>query len=144
MGDRRGSSAVGDIPSGAGEGIFETLFRTFSGRSHQQDHIEPQDINIIEDSDSARTKVEDWRLAQEVKEIRINDPAEARKLGVTWKNLTVKVVPQDAQLQENVLSQFDIPRQIRESRQKPSLRTILDSSSGCVRPGEMLLVLGRY
>jgi hypothetical protein len=38
-----------------------------------------------------------------------NDPAEGRKLGVTWKDLDVKVMPSDAQLQENVLSQFNLP-----------------------------------
>lgn len=95
------------------------------------------------DTDSAKTRVEDWRLANDVKQIQLNDPTEGRRLGVTWSGLTVKVVPSDARLQENVLSQFNIPQQVKESRQKPELKTILDNSFGSVRPGEMLLVLGR-
>jgi hypothetical protein len=146
MEGRRRSSVVssGGIPSGTGEEIFRALSRTFSGKSHHEDNIEQRyEEEEGGDSDSAKTKVEDWRLAEDVKGFQLSDPAESRKLGVTWKDLTVKVVPSDAQLQENVLSQFNIPQQIKESRQKPGLRTILDSSSGCVKPGEMLLVLGR-
>jgi ABC-type glutathione transport system ATPase component len=66
-----------------------------------------------------------------------------QELGVTWKDLTVKAVSSEAAIQENALSQFNIPRKIRESRHKAPMRTILDNSHGCVKPGEMLLVLGR-
>lgn len=66
-----------------------------------------------------------------------------RKLGVTWQNLTVKGVAADAALHENVLSQFNIPQKIKDSRQPSELKTILHNSHGCVKPGEMLLVLGR-
>jgi hypothetical protein len=97
----------------------------------------------IRDDESAKTKVNDRRLASQVKDMRGNDPAEGRKLGVTWKDLDVKVMPSAARLQENILSQFNLPQQIRESRHKPQLRTILDSCSGYVKPGEMLLVLGK-
>ena len=132
-----------NIPAGAGESIFRTLSRTFSGKSHQEDDIHRYDEDDIDDTDSAETKVEEWRLATQFKEMQLSDQAEGRKLGVTWKDLSVKVMPSDARLQENVLSQFNIPQQIKESRQKPQLKTILDSSFGCVRPGEMLLVLGK-
>jgi ABC-type glutathione transport system ATPase component len=128
------------LPAGAGADIFRTLSRTFSGRSEEQQRYDEQDD---EDSDSDRTRVDEWRLASQYKGMHMSDRAEGRKLGVTWKDLTVKVVPSDARLQENVLSQFNIPQQIKESRQKPQLKTILDSSFGCVRPGEMLLVLGK-
>lgn len=95
------------------------------------------------DDSSEKTKVNAWRLDQHVKDIQANDPAEGRSLGVTWKDLSVKVVPSDAALQENVFSQFNIVQQSKESRNKAPLKTILDKSSGCVKPGEMLLVLGR-
>ncbi|KAH7394625.1 ABC transporter [Pyrenochaeta sp. MPI-SDFR-AT-0127] len=141
---RRSISAMSaDLPADAGDSILRTLSRTFSGRSQRRDEIEYWDANDSGENDSVKTKVEKWRLAEDVKNFQLNDPVEGRKLGVTWKNLTVKVVPADARLQENVLSQFNSIQQYKESRQKPGLRTILDSSSGCVRPGEMLLVLGR-
>ncbi|KAH6882879.1 ABC transporter [Alternaria rosae] len=140
MEGRRRSSGM-NIPSGAGEDIMRTLSRTFSGKSRQDDNIQREDDSA--DSDSAKTKVDEWRLASDVKELQQNDPTDGRRLGVTWSGLTVKVVPSDARLQENVLSQFNIPQQIKESRQKPELKTILDNSFGSVQPGEMLLVLGR-
>jgi len=67
------------------------------------------------------------------------DRLKGRKLGVTWKNLTVKGVGADAAINENVGSQF-MPW--RKGPEAP-LRTILENSHGCVKPGEMLLVLGR-
>jgi hypothetical protein len=131
------------MPAGTGDSIFRSLSRTFSNKSHHEDDIELAQGVDSEDADSAKTKVNDWRLAADVKEMQSNDPAEGRMLGVTWKDLTVKVMPSDARLQENVLSQFNIPQQAKESRGKPQLRTILDSCSGHVKPGEMLLVLGK-
>lgn len=114
------------------ESVFRTLSRTFIGRPRYGG----------EDSDSTETQVEEWRLAQIVKGFHLNDPAEGRKLGVTWKDLTVKVIPSGAQLQENALSQFNILQLFKDGHRKPALKTILDSSFGCVKPGEMLLVLG--
>jgi ATPase subunit of ABC transporter with duplicated ATPase domains len=144
---RRRSVSVANVslPAGTGDDFFRRLSRTFSGRSQEQedDEMELAAMDLSSDDDSTKTKVGEWRLASTVKEVQLNDQAESRKLGVTWKDLTVKVVPSDAMLQENVLSQFNIPQQIKEGRNKPSLKTILDSSSGCVKPGEMLLVLGR-
>lgn len=87
-----------------------------------------------------------WGLQHKVeaqKEREQSSGIPPRELGVTWKDLTVQVISADAAIQENVLSQFNIPKKIQEGRQKPPLKTILDSSHGCVKPGEMLLVLGR-
>lgn len=66
-----------------------------------------------------------------------------RSLGVTWNNLTVKGISSDAAIHENVLSQFNIPQIVREKRRGSPKKTILDNVHGCVKPGEMLLVLGR-
>lgn len=66
-----------------------------------------------------------------------------RKLGVTWKNLTVQAVTATATVNENAISQFNIPRAIKETRRGPPMQSILQDSHGCVKPGEMLLVLGR-
>ncbi|KZL82400.1 multidrug resistance protein cdr2 protein [Colletotrichum incanum] len=75
----------------------------------------------------------------------INDRGEQsgehpRKLGVTWQNLTITGIHSDATFNENVLSQL-YPFQ-KSTKSRP-IKTIIDNSSGCVKPGEMLLVLGR-
>jgi ABC-type glutathione transport system ATPase component len=88
----------------------------------------------------------DWKLMPELKAFRQQgekDQVKGRKLGVTWTDLTVKGVGADAAFNENVGSQFNIPRAIKESRHGTPLKTILERSHGCVKPGEMLLVLGR-
>lgn len=88
----------------------------------------------------------DWSLLSRVQEQHQRDLASGFKrqeLGVTWQNLSVDVVSAEAAVNENVLSQFNIPQHIKESRNKAPLRTILRDSHGCVKPGEMLLVLGR-
>ncbi|EAW12337.1 putative ABC multidrug transporter [Aspergillus clavatus NRRL 1] len=108
---------------------------------------------ILDEPDSSPTprpadvsRAEDWGLMPEIKKQHERDVASGskrRELGVTWKNLSVEVVSADAAVNENFFSQFNIPQHIRESRNKPALRTILHESHGCVKPGEMLLVLGR-
>lgn len=117
-------------------------------------------IDIKDDTESAATvlgddtpqksspssKHNDWSLLRQVQEQHERDLASGFKpqeLGVTWQNLSVDVISADAAVNENVLSQFNIPQHIKESRNKPPLRTILNKSHGCVKPGEMLLVLGR-
>lgn len=88
----------------------------------------------------------DWSLLSKVQQQNERNLASGFKrqeLGVTWQNVNVDVVSADAAVNENVLSQFNIPKHIKESRNKPPLRTILHNSHGCVKPGEMLLVLGR-
>lgn len=92
------------------------------------------------------SKADDWDLMPEVKanqERDARDNFKGRKLGLTWGNLNVRGVGADAAFNENVLSQLNIPRNIKEGRNKPPLKTILENTHGCVKPGEMLLVLGR-
>ncbi|KGQ10332.1 Protein SNQ2 [Beauveria bassiana D1-5] len=88
----------------------------------------------------------DWHLKHKVVATDERDRASnlpRRELGVTWTDLTVEAVSSDAAIHENVGSQLNVLQKIRESRQKPPMKTILDRVHGCVRPGEMLLVLGR-
>ncbi len=95
---------------------------------------------------STNNKGGEWALKQKVQETRDRDAKSgfpARELGLTWKDLTVRVKATDAAIQENVISQFNVPKKVMEARHKPPTRTILDRSHGCVKPGEMLLVLGR-
>lgn len=44
------------------------------------------------------------------------DEVKGRKLGFTWKNLTVKEIVADAAISENVGSQFNIPRAVMEGQ----------------------------
>lgn len=97
-------------------------------------------------SSAASSHNNDWALlsrVQEQHERDLNSGFKRQELGVTWQNLNVEVVSADAAVNENFFSQFNIPAHIKESRNKPPLRTILHNSHGCVKPGEMLLVLGR-
>lgn len=90
--------------------------------------------------------VNTWSMKPEVEAQRARDDRSGfpmRRLGVTWENLTVKAVAADASIHENMLSQFNFPKIIREARHKLAPKTILDNIHGCVKPGEMLLVLGR-
>ena len=99
-----------------------------------------------EDDPSATPKAADWSLMPHIKEQHDRDVASGfkrRELGVTWQNLNVEVVSAEAAVNENFLSQFNIPQHIMGARHKPPMRKILQNSHGCVRPGEMLLVLGR-
>jgi ABC-type multidrug transport system ATPase subunit/ABC-type multidrug transport system permease subunit len=68
-----------------------------------------------------------------------NSDSQPRSLGVSWTDLTVKGVTAGATFNENVLSQFNP----FHKNAKGDLKTIVKSSHGCVKPGEMLLVLGR-
>ncbi|KAE8350031.1 ABC-2 type transporter-domain-containing protein [Aspergillus coremiiformis] len=77
-----------------------------------------------------------------------SDEEKTRHHGVVWKHLTVRGVGLGAAIQPtNSEVLLALPRKIKglltRGRNKPPLRTIIDDFTGCVRPGEMLLVLGR-
>ncbi|KAI2685987.1 hypothetical protein CBS147355_1474 [Penicillium roqueforti] len=82
-----------------------------------------------------------------------SEEEKTRHVGVLWKNLTVKGVGLGAALQPTNGDIFlGLPRLIKQlltrgrkgaGAKKAAIRTILDDFNGCVRPGEMLLVLGR-
>ncbi|KAL3486049.1 ABC-2 type transporter-domain-containing protein [Aspergillus germanicus] len=96
--------------------------------------------------DHNASRADGWALMPQVKqqnERQMQSGFKRQELGVTWQNLSVEVVSAEAAVQENFLSQFNVPQLMKESRNKPPLRTILSDSHGCVKPGEMLLVLGR-
>ena len=84
----------------------------------------------------------EWHLAGEMRRLEqldSNSSSQPRSLGISWTDLTVKGVTAGATFNENVLSQFN---PFHKSA-KGDLKTIIESSHGCVKPGEMLLVLGR-
>ncbi|KAJ5160816.1 uncharacterized protein N7482_007820, partial [Penicillium canariense] len=87
-----------------------------------------------------------WRMTPQVIRNAERDEAagfKRRELGVTWQNLSVEVLAAEAAVKENMISQFNVPQLIKDVRRKPPLKSILSDSHGCVKPGEMLLVLGR-
>ncbi|EPQ31436.1 uncharacterized protein PFL1_00771 [Pseudozyma flocculosa PF-1] len=71
---------------------------------------------------------------------------ERREMGLVWKNLTVTGTGSGVALNTSVgsllLSPFRALKNI-QSLLHPPVKTILDDFEGCVKPGEMLLVLGR-
>ena len=86
--------------------------------------------------------ISQWPITSDIQQLRKrtdNNCGKSKKLGVTWQNLTVKGISSDALYNENVLSQFN---PFGKGSKSPPLKTIIDNSSGCVKPGEMLLVLG--
>jgi ABC-type multidrug transport system ATPase subunit len=97
-------------------------------------------------NDSPTVKANDWSMLSKLQEENERNLAagfKKQELGLTWKDLSVQVMSSEAAVNETVLSQFNIPVKVKEDRRKPPLRTIVNKSHGCVKPGEMLLVLGR-
>ena len=125
------------------QGIGGEILRTFSRRSRfTNESLEDEDDN----NEKLMSAAEDWELMGELKAYRqtlSDSKLPKQRLGVTWCDLTVKGIATDAVFQENAVSQWNILQKIRDFRQPKQLKTLIDSSSGCIKPGEMLLVLGR-
>lgn len=79
-----------------------------------------------------------------------SEDEKTRHVGVAFKNLTVKGMGLGAAIQPTVADLFlGLPRTIKglfsssgRATGKPPTRTLLNSFNGCIKPGEMLLVLG--
>ncbi|PLB55199.1 hypothetical protein P170DRAFT_452664 [Aspergillus steynii IBT 23096] len=100
----------------------------------------------IQEQKSAGNCEDAWPLTYRLEDMLRRDldsGFKPRKLGVTWNDLTVKAKSADSAVNENIFSQFDVIDQMKRRRQKPPMKEILHKSHGCVKPGEMLLVLGR-
>ncbi|KAK9241735.1 ABC-2 type transporter-domain-containing protein, partial [Lipomyces tetrasporus] len=96
----------------------------------------------LEKTTSSRNKTT-WHMAPELQTMVERDEEggdKPRKLGVSWQSLTVKGILSDATFNENVFSQF---YPFHKGSKNAPMKTIIDNSHGCVKPGEMLLVLGR-
>ena len=113
-------------------------------------NVDGSDTNSVSHTDDRQDEKEHpnttWTLASEVyqqKQVEDQSNLKHRELGVTWRNLSADVIASESAVNETVLSQFNMLQHIKESRHKAPLRRILDNSNGCVKPGEMLLVLGR-
>lgn len=135
------------VGAGQGDVVFEALSNSISRQSRaRSEGRRSQFYDEEEDEEEHISKADEWKLMPEVKLMnnqREQDGKKPRRLGVTWNNLTVKGVAADAAIHENIFSQLNLPLLIREATHKDPLKTILDQTHGCVKPGEMLLVLGR-
>ncbi|KAE8333393.1 ABC-2 type transporter-domain-containing protein [Aspergillus sergii] len=104
---------------------------------------EERDTEDETKKDSVQHVQATWHMAPELHRMRERDEAggeKPRKLGIAWQNLTVKGVGGNATFKENVVSQL-LP--FHKGSNDTQLKTIIQGSYGCVKPGEMLLVLGR-
>lgn len=81
-----------------------------------------------------------------------SEDEKTRHVGLVFRNLTVKGMGLGAALQGTLSDPFlALPRLIkalisggpRKAAGKPPVRTIINDFTGCIRPNEMLLVLGR-
>lgn len=126
------------------ETVAGEILRTLTHQSTFSERVRERELDDTEEADEDESRIGDWNMTHEVKAMNAKNSGQNPKhLGVTWQNLTVKGVGKSAMIQENFLSQFKVWQRIRESRQPSSMKTILENSHGCVKPGEMLLVLGR-
>jgi ATP-binding cassette subfamily G (WHITE) protein 2 (SNQ2) len=125
------------VGADGGENVGQKLQHTLSNRGAEEV------AKAEKDGDNSNGEVAGWSLLPDVQRMAANDTAPGKALGVTWTDLTVTGRAAGALMQENVLSQFNVVQQSKESRGPKKLRTIINKSSGCVKPGEMLLVLGR-
>lgn len=129
----------------SGHNIFRTLSQLSQFSSRERARVYDSDEED-EENRQPISMADDWGMMPEIRAHREQgekDNVKGKKLGVTWKDVTVKGVGADAAINENVGSQFNVPKKIQEGRRGAPLRTILDNIHGCVKPGEMLLVLGR-
>ncbi|KAH2041402.1 hypothetical protein KXW51_000925 [Aspergillus fumigatus] len=153
--DTEESSSIDDEPS--------TAFEDVSSKSTRDGQYGDEHINrILSRRHTSRSEegVEDMAQIAKLmshmfgKERKsVSDEEKTRHAGVIWRDLTVKGVGLGAALQPTNSDIFlAVPRRIKDllTRGRKGigaghhpLRTILDDFTGCVKPGEMLLVLGR-
>ena len=129
--------------------LYQSMTRRQTSRSDRaSSYLTPQV------SHSAEDQVEIERLMSRMfgkNRQEHSEEEKTRHVGLVFKDLTVKGVGLGAALQPTVGDIFlNLPRLIQgfigkgpKIGQKPPIRTIVNRFTGCVRPGEMLLVLGK-
>lgn len=135
--------------------IEEDLFRSLSRRKtsisgHQGSFISGDDAAEVEEEKVEIEKLMSRMFGKTRQES--SEDEKTRHVGLVFKNLTVKGMGLGAALQPTLGDPFlALPRLlqglfsggVRKIAGKPPVRTILNDFTGCIRPGEMLLVLGR-
>lgn len=135
--------------SGKRPNLYQTISRRQTSRSSRQgSYLSPQVTHSEED----QAEIERLMSRMFGKNRQENSEEEkTRHVGLVFKNLTVKGVGLGAALQPTLGDIFlGLPRLIQgligkgpKVGNKTPVRTIINDFTGCVRPGEMLLVLGK-
>ena len=127
----------------ANEGIFKVLSRKRTNASGRQGSY------ISSDPDEEQAEIE--RLMSRMfgrNRQEHSEEEKSRHVGLVFKDVTVKGKGLGAAIQPTLGDFFlGLPRLLmggkNKATSKPPVRTILNNITGCIRPGEMLLVLGR-
>ena len=129
----------------------DDLFRVLSRRkSNTSDHPGSEMSRAVTQEEQAEIERLMSRMFGQNRRAQ-SEEEKTRHVGVIFKNLTVKGEGLGAALQPTLSDLFlGLPRLLsklftkgKSASGKPPVRTILNDFTGCVRPGQMLLVLGR-
>jgi len=131
----------------------EDLFRTLSRRRTSQAGLSKANTHATGTSQEEDDEINNLMSKMFGKTRQANSEEEkTRHQGVVFKHLTVKGMGIGAALQPSVgdffLDPFRFGKNLfskgpKKTASKPPVRTLLDDFSGTIKPGEMLLVLGR-
>ena len=129
----------------------DDIYRVLSRRQTNSSGVQGSLISqVVTEEEQAEIEKLMSRMFGRTRQANSEDE-KTRHVGLVFKNLTVKGLGLGAALQGTLSDPFLGPTRAltslftkgKSATSKPPVRTILNDFTGCVRPGEMLLVLGR-
>lgn len=129
------------------EDIFRVLSRRKTNQSEFQGSVMSKEEQLQEQAEIERLMSRMFGRDRQAN----SEDEKTRHVGLAFRNLTVRGMGLGAALQPTVGDPFlGLPRAIKgvvgggpKQSGKPPVRTIINDFTGCIKPGEMLLVLGR-